>query len=787
MEAGCCCAERVARVIIPHRLCHCVGNRLLGQHIIADRPANAEAQHTHVDIDAGRANLLPFLGALADELQAQLTEVALFILGVDIQLMFIPVTHVQILRNEQILLHIAGAAFKLHGFTVQLDGQLCFRAGCEDVTDGIARGILCPCFDGQVDLLPVGDGIAVAQVRLDLDAVFAPVFIRNVKYKRIAVAACAGGRDRKCVAAGPVAFQQERHAAAGGRERDRFEAAGLVALDRLYGHVRCFLAADGKRVGKKSICQLIVIDRLGVDGPLVLARQHAGLLRAVLHDRVGHLHADVALVADGDRERDCAILDRCGHEDGIGRAILCGFKLDRTAVRVHSSTIEAGACDLRILRTFAGQSELIQKLTVADLVVLDGQRRALVRIAENVLRRDGLFVPCKLQLEIKSVLIRHNECIADGLPQHLGGHGEIVGIRVLAVCRSHLDLAGFRERAAFAVCRPVFRRADDCIVCVFTQKGQRICKSALGQRVALDRAADRPVGRAGGLTGRLPGELQIEVNAAFQPQHERKFHIRLHGLALLVLLCRMRLHGQDIVLVLRAVRQRHVQHTARIRILRYAVARSDLYAGDLRVVCVESGEINIIAQSAAIQLGKQHALADRFSGGADHGACLRTVLVPRQHCAEVKLRFRQVFVCLAGVSGFFALIALVGIRIRTNGGVGQDFLLGLALRLLLRLGVLSLLRLVFRFLRVCLLLLAGQLAVGAAARTGSILAFRFAVSGMAGRLPCLQDGDLLRRGLQDGILRLGRPHAHERQTDTQQQRADEHAAAGLLQPWEPFK
>ena len=139
-------------------------------------------------------------------------------------------------------------------------------------------------------------------------------------------------------------------------------------------------------------------------------------MRAVLHDRVGHFHAHIALVADRDRKRDCAILDRCGHEDGIARAILCGFKLDRTAVRVHSSTIEAGACDLRILRAPASQTELIQKLTVADLVVLDGQRRALVRIAENVLRRDGLFVPCKLQLEIKSVLICQGERIADGLP-----------------------------------------------------------------------------------------------------------------------------------------------------------------------------------------------------------------------------------------------------------------------------------------------------------------------------------------------------------------------------------
>ena len=84
------------------------------------------------------------------------------------------------------------------------------------MADRISLRVFRPRLDGQVDLLPVGDRIAVAQVRLDLDAVFAPVFIRNVKYKRIAVAACAGGCDRKCVAAGPVAFQKECYAAAGG-------------------------------------------------------------------------------------------------------------------------------------------------------------------------------------------------------------------------------------------------------------------------------------------------------------------------------------------------------------------------------------------------------------------------------------------------------------------------------------------------------------------------------------------------------------------------------------------
>ena len=81
------------------------------------------------------------------------------------------------------------------------------------------------------------------------------------------------------------------------------------------------------------------------------------------------------------------------------------------------------------------------------------------------------------------------------------------------------------------------------------------------------RAIDRAVGRAGGLTVGLPCKLQIEVNAAFQPQNERKFHVRLHCLALLVLLRRMSLYGQDVILELCAVRQRHIQHAARIRFL----------------------------------------------------------------------------------------------------------------------------------------------------------------------------------------------------------------------------
>ena len=304
-----------------------------------------------------------------------------------------------------------------------------------------------------------------------------------------------------------------------------------------------------------------------MDGLPVFAFQNTRLRRTIFHNGIRHFKRNVALVTDRDREIHCALLDLRGHEGRIGRAAVRGFQPHGAAVRAHSRPVEVGACDLRVLCAPTSQTELIQKLTVIDLVMLDGQRRALVRIAENVLRRDGLFVPCKLQLEIETILIRYDERIADGLPQHLGGHGEIIGFRVLAVCGGHLDLAGFRERSAFAVRRPVFRHADRCIIRVFAEELQRVCEISVCQRVALDRAIDRAVGRAGGLTVGLPCKLQIEVNAAFQPQNEREIHVCLHGFALLVLLYGMGLHGQDIVLKLRAVRQRHVQHTACIRFL----------------------------------------------------------------------------------------------------------------------------------------------------------------------------------------------------------------------------
>ena len=63
-------------------------------------------------------------------------------------------------------------------------------------------------------------------------------------------------------------------------------------------------------------------------------------------------------------------------------------------------SIAARARDLRIIRTSSLEIELIQKLTAVQLIVLDAQSGSLVRIAQKLLRGDGFFIPCELQLQV---------------------------------------------------------------------------------------------------------------------------------------------------------------------------------------------------------------------------------------------------------------------------------------------------------------------------------------------------------------------------------------------------
>ena len=55
---------------------------------------------------------------------------------------------------------------------------------------------------------------------------------------------------------------------------------------------------------------------------------------------------------------------------------------------------------------------------------------------------------------------------------------------------------------------------------------------------------------------------------------------------------------------------------------------------------------------------------------------------------------------------------------------------------------------------------------------------------MAGRIACLQDGDLLGFGLQNGVVWFGGAHAEQWKADAEHKGTDKQAAAQRAQPWE---
>ena len=110
---------------------------------------------------------------------------------------------------------------------------------------------------------------------------------------------------------------------------------------------------------------------------------------------------------------------------------------------------------------------------------------------------------------------------------------------------------------------------------------------------------------------------------------------------------------------------------------------------DGSILCVETCEVEAVGQVAVVELGQKDALADGLPRRADDGRRLRAILVPRQGRAEVKRREGQVFVGLAGLSGIFAVVALVGIGVRADAGLGIVRLRRLLLWNSFRFGVLS--------------------------------------------------------------------------------------------------
>ena len=274
--------------------------------------------------------------------------------------------------------------------------------------------------------------------------------------------------------------------------------------------------------------------------------------------------------------------------------------------------------------------------------------------------------------------------------------------------------------------------------------------------VAFDGAGNGAVGetRRLGRGGQgLPAQLEVEVNAGLQAENKGELDGGFDRFTLLVFLCGCGLYDENIVLILRAIREGHENCAARVDPGRGGIAGGKKRIGDDGVLCIEAGEVETVGQVAVVELGQKDALADRTSGCADDGRRLRAVLVPCQSRAEVERCERKVFVRLSGFARLFALVALIGVRICADAGLGIIRLGGLVSRNCIGFAILT--GFGVGFFGVGLLDVASKVTLGVAIRTRAGGLCAVVAARAAGGLARLENSNFLGFGLQNGIVRLG--------------------------------
>ena len=399
-EAPLCRAEGFARVIAPDRLCDRAGRGFARQNVAGHR-TRAEPHDAHVNDNGRFAELLSVARVFSKECYGLFALVAEGVFGGDDERIFDRIALVRRFEfRHLILLPVsAGHARKAARFAVQLDAQRRTKSRACDVSS-VVLCILAPGANLEVQRLPAGDALDALKVTLDLHFLVAPVLIRDADGEGIffARAACFDGEG--IFARLAVFCQKERHAACRRGKRFRAEIARLIAGDRRNFDARRIFAGQAQLVAEKAVCQLIVIDVFRTDALLVFTRQLAGLRGTVFCDGIRHFQRHVALIADGDGEGHGFSIDLCRHEHGVACAAFACLHLNGAIRGRDVRSIAAGARDLCIIGASALEFELIQKLAAIQLVVLDAQGGSLVRVAQKLLRGDGFFIPCELQLQV---------------------------------------------------------------------------------------------------------------------------------------------------------------------------------------------------------------------------------------------------------------------------------------------------------------------------------------------------------------------------------------------------
>ena len=191
-----CRPERLSCVLAPDRLRHGIGGCLAGEYLITNGARRTEAQHRHVDIDAGPACGLPLAGALAAQRQCFLAAVSIGILAANAQNVLVFIASLRILGNHRILQPPADGSIAAQCLAVQRHNSV---AGGHSRDQRPVVLFLAPRLHRHRDFCSIQDLCFLVQTCLDLNDPIAAQLIGHIDRKCIGLPASGLRRHLKLI------------------------------------------------------------------------------------------------------------------------------------------------------------------------------------------------------------------------------------------------------------------------------------------------------------------------------------------------------------------------------------------------------------------------------------------------------------------------------------------------------------------------------------------------------------------------------------------------------------
>ena len=387
----CCRAEGFTGVLSHDRLGDHIGNRLVRQNLIRDRADNTDPQHRHVHINRRVPDFLPGFYAEANQRQFLFAPVAVCVLSVNVEGMFISIPGLWVEGKQAVLPAVTGRG-RLCNLNFIQRNQDKFIRSLRRNADRIPCHVFSLRGNQKIGYDFVRNFVLVFEVQIDIYTLRSLVLIGNIDFEGILIPRIVFCFDREIILTGFSAIQVKLNRVRCSKGQGIIFVSGLSAFDGSDLSAVGIGSDNGHFVWQIPPGQLVVIHGIRRFRLLILAENLS--FTAVIED-IAHLQRYIISKMQNDFKVSRMPVRKGGNRNpiGIGGFPLRHFHIQRTLsvppiqLAAPGGRIGgiAGAYNsrARALGVRADQLHLVAYPATGQLVVLDFIRNAAARQAEQ--------------------------------------------------------------------------------------------------------------------------------------------------------------------------------------------------------------------------------------------------------------------------------------------------------------------------------------------------------------------------------------------------------------------